>query len=221
MAMEARKKGVTGVPFTIINGRWAVSGGQTSEVYGQVRNAKLGSSSADVLRFRSSASSPARDRFTPFLPHRPATTADVRWLPPPSSRNSPPPVFIDSFRTKCLHPVSFPYISSDIHTVAPFAFLLLSRCCTLLSNADPVWSNGPVLCYRMLCWASPCIGRWCFRTRLLDSIRNDVTRWRSSMSVIMQTNPLDQSYEAPAAVRWSSRYEPLGSQICLRQRDGL
>ena len=37
MAMDARKKGVTGVPFTIINGRWAVSGGQTSETYAQVR----------------------------------------------------------------------------------------------------------------------------------------------------------------------------------------
>ena len=36
-AMDARKKGVTGVPFTIINGRWAVSGGQSSEVYAQVR----------------------------------------------------------------------------------------------------------------------------------------------------------------------------------------
>lgn len=36
MAAEARRKGVTGVPFSIINGRWAVSGGQTAEVYGQV-----------------------------------------------------------------------------------------------------------------------------------------------------------------------------------------
>lgn len=36
MANEARKKGVTGVPFTIINGKWAVSGGQTSDVYTQV-----------------------------------------------------------------------------------------------------------------------------------------------------------------------------------------
>ncbi|TBU32638.1 thioredoxin-like protein [Dichomitus squalens] len=36
MAAEARKKGVTGVPFTVINGRWAVSGGQTSEVFGQI-----------------------------------------------------------------------------------------------------------------------------------------------------------------------------------------
>ncbi|KAI0714305.1 thioredoxin-like protein [Cerioporus squamosus] len=35
-AMDARKKGVTGVPFTIVNGRWAVSGGQTSEVYAQI-----------------------------------------------------------------------------------------------------------------------------------------------------------------------------------------
>ncbi|KAH9856593.1 thioredoxin-like protein [Lenzites betulinus] len=36
MANEARKKGVTGVPFTIINGKWAVSGGQTSDVYVQI-----------------------------------------------------------------------------------------------------------------------------------------------------------------------------------------
>ena len=155
MAMEARKKGVTGVPFTIINGRWAVSGGQTSEVYGQVRNAKLGSSSADVLRFRSSASSQARDRFTPFLPHRPATTADVRWLPLPSSRNSPPLIFIDSLRTKCLHPVSFPYISSDIHTVAPFAFLLFgfklrirpvseqAEACRRIKKCGVVWGRRP------------------------------------------------------------------------------
>ncbi|RPD59992.1 thioredoxin-like protein [Lentinus tigrinus ALCF2SS1-7] len=35
-ATDARKKGVTGVPFTIINGRWAVSGGQSSEVYAQI-----------------------------------------------------------------------------------------------------------------------------------------------------------------------------------------
>lgn len=37
MMAEARKKGVTGVPFTIIDGRWAVIGGQTAEVYIQVR----------------------------------------------------------------------------------------------------------------------------------------------------------------------------------------
>ncbi|KAI0749423.1 thioredoxin-like protein [Daedaleopsis nitida] len=36
MAVDARKKGVTGVPFTIINGRWAVSGGQSAEVYAQI-----------------------------------------------------------------------------------------------------------------------------------------------------------------------------------------
>lgn len=36
MANDARKKGVTGVPFTVINGKWAVSGGQTSDVYTQV-----------------------------------------------------------------------------------------------------------------------------------------------------------------------------------------
>ncbi|KAH9930029.1 thioredoxin-like protein [Fomitopsis serialis] len=36
MMSEARKKGVTGVPFTIIDGRWAVIGGQTAEVYIQI-----------------------------------------------------------------------------------------------------------------------------------------------------------------------------------------
>ena len=33
---EARTKGVTGVPFTIIDGRWAVSGGQPAPVFVQV-----------------------------------------------------------------------------------------------------------------------------------------------------------------------------------------
>lgn len=36
MMAEARKKGVTGVPFTIVDGRWAVIGGQTADVYIQV-----------------------------------------------------------------------------------------------------------------------------------------------------------------------------------------
>lgn len=34
---EAREKGVTGVPFTIIDGKWAVSGGQQASVYVKVR----------------------------------------------------------------------------------------------------------------------------------------------------------------------------------------
>lgn len=37
MMNEARKKGVNGVPFVVIDGKWAVSGGQTAEVYSQVR----------------------------------------------------------------------------------------------------------------------------------------------------------------------------------------
>ncbi|EKM58227.1 uncharacterized protein PHACADRAFT_252397 [Phanerochaete carnosa HHB-10118-sp] len=36
MMNEARKKGVNGVPFVVIDGKWAVSGGQTSEVYSQI-----------------------------------------------------------------------------------------------------------------------------------------------------------------------------------------
>jgi predicted DsbA family dithiol-disulfide isomerase len=35
---EARAKGVTGVPFTIIDGKWAVSGGQSASVFVKVRN---------------------------------------------------------------------------------------------------------------------------------------------------------------------------------------
>jgi predicted DsbA family dithiol-disulfide isomerase len=33
---EARAKGVTGVPFTIIDGKWAVSGGQSAPVFVKV-----------------------------------------------------------------------------------------------------------------------------------------------------------------------------------------
>lgn len=36
MMTEARKKGISGVPFVIIDGKWAVSGGQTADVYTQV-----------------------------------------------------------------------------------------------------------------------------------------------------------------------------------------
>lgn len=37
MMEEARSHGVAGVPFTIIENRWAVSGGQGAETYLQVR----------------------------------------------------------------------------------------------------------------------------------------------------------------------------------------
>lgn len=36
LMQEARRKGVNGVPFVVIDGKWAVSGGQTSDVYAQV-----------------------------------------------------------------------------------------------------------------------------------------------------------------------------------------
>ena len=36
MMVDVRKKGVTGVPFVVIDGRWAVSGGQSAETYVQV-----------------------------------------------------------------------------------------------------------------------------------------------------------------------------------------
>jgi hypothetical protein len=37
MCDEARSKGITGVPMTIIDRKWAVSGGQSSDVFIQVR----------------------------------------------------------------------------------------------------------------------------------------------------------------------------------------
>ncbi|PPQ77120.1 hypothetical protein CVT25_010814 [Psilocybe cyanescens] len=36
MTNEARSKGITGVPMTIIDGKWAVSGGQSSDVFIQI-----------------------------------------------------------------------------------------------------------------------------------------------------------------------------------------
>lgn len=36
MSDDARSKGITGVPMTIIDGKWAVSGGQSSDVFIQV-----------------------------------------------------------------------------------------------------------------------------------------------------------------------------------------
>ena len=78
MAMDARKKGVTGVPFTIINGRWAVSGGQQSEVYAQVRETSrvVIVSCSDCGRERSSASLPGRGPYirSPLRPAAPKTT---------------------------------------------------------------------------------------------------------------------------------------------------
>lgn len=36
VADAARAKGITGVPVTVIDGKWAVSGGQSSDVFVQV-----------------------------------------------------------------------------------------------------------------------------------------------------------------------------------------
>ncbi|TFK49506.1 thioredoxin-like protein [Heliocybe sulcata] len=36
MIADTKAKGITGVPFTIIDGKWAVSGGQTADVYVQI-----------------------------------------------------------------------------------------------------------------------------------------------------------------------------------------
>lgn len=41
MMQEARINGVTGVPFTVIDGKWAVSGGQSADVYVQVSDLVL------------------------------------------------------------------------------------------------------------------------------------------------------------------------------------
>jgi predicted DsbA family dithiol-disulfide isomerase len=37
MCDDALAKGITGVPLILIDGRWGVSGGQSSEVFVQVR----------------------------------------------------------------------------------------------------------------------------------------------------------------------------------------
>ena len=37
MCTAARSKGITGVPITIIDGKWAVTGGQSADVYIQVK----------------------------------------------------------------------------------------------------------------------------------------------------------------------------------------
>jgi predicted DsbA family dithiol-disulfide isomerase len=36
MCDDARNKGITGVPVIIIDGKWAISGGQSSDVFIQV-----------------------------------------------------------------------------------------------------------------------------------------------------------------------------------------
>jgi predicted DsbA family dithiol-disulfide isomerase len=38
MCEKARDMGIKGVPLTIIDGKWAVSGGQSSDVFVQVRD---------------------------------------------------------------------------------------------------------------------------------------------------------------------------------------
>jgi predicted DsbA family dithiol-disulfide isomerase len=37
MVYVAQRNGVSGVPFTVIDGRWAISGGQSSDVFYEVR----------------------------------------------------------------------------------------------------------------------------------------------------------------------------------------
>ncbi|KAJ6630967.1 thioredoxin-like protein [Mycena sp. CBHHK59/15] len=44
MCNEARAKGVTGVPLTVIDGKWAVSGGQSSDVFVQIFKKLAGAS---------------------------------------------------------------------------------------------------------------------------------------------------------------------------------
>ncbi|KAH8100070.1 thioredoxin-like protein [Cristinia sonorae] len=38
MMVDVRRKGVTGVPFVVIDGKWAVSGGQSADTYVQIFN---------------------------------------------------------------------------------------------------------------------------------------------------------------------------------------
>ena len=54
MCSAARSKGITGVPMTIIDGKWAVSGGQSSEVFIQVKKMELLFQHAQIFRHRSS-----------------------------------------------------------------------------------------------------------------------------------------------------------------------
>ena len=49
MAADVRAKGITGVPMTIIDSKWAVGGGQSSDVYVQVSTAAVTVPLADLL----------------------------------------------------------------------------------------------------------------------------------------------------------------------------
>lgn len=42
MMEEAQEKGIPGVPFTVINQKWAIAGGQTAEVFYSVSFSPLG-----------------------------------------------------------------------------------------------------------------------------------------------------------------------------------
>jgi len=48
MCDEARVKGITGVPLVVIDGKWAVSGGQSSEVFVQIFQKLAGVNAANV-----------------------------------------------------------------------------------------------------------------------------------------------------------------------------
>lgn len=48
MCDEARAKGITGVPLVVIDGKWAVSGGQSSEVFVQIFQKLAGVHAANV-----------------------------------------------------------------------------------------------------------------------------------------------------------------------------
>lgn len=72
---EARAKGVTGVPFTIIDGKWAVSGSQSAPVFVKVRMIRK--------NYRFSPSDTASQIFSK-LAEAPAS--------PPSQSSTPVPV---------------------------------------------------------------------------------------------------------------------------------
>ena len=81
MSAEAQKKGVTGVPFAVIDGKWAVSGGQTAEVYTQVsfRMGKRLLARTDVLAqiFKKLAQSEAAASTPKASPPRPSAGVPV------------------------------------------------------------------------------------------------------------------------------------------------
>lgn len=75
MCTAARSKGITGVPITIIDSKWAVTGGQSADVYIQVSRCLSVTFDCSIRR-RSSRNSP---RPVLALPHPPCLPQ--QWRP--------------------------------------------------------------------------------------------------------------------------------------------